>query len=29
VGLDVDGALLVQHTDGMRQRLVAGEVTFI
>ena len=29
VGLDEDGALLVQHTDGMRQRLVAGEVTFL
>ena len=29
VGLDADGALLVQNPDGMRQRLVAGEVTFI
>lgn len=29
VGLDEDGALLVQNTSGMRQRLVAGEVTFI
>ena len=29
VDLDEDGALLVQHTDGMRQRLVAGEVIFL
>ena len=29
VGLDADGALLVQNADGIRQRLVAGEVTFI
>jgi len=29
VGLDADGALLVQNTAGMQQRLVAGEVTFI
>ena len=29
VGLDADGALLVQHSNGMRQRLVAGEVTFL
>ena len=29
VGLDADGALVVQHSNGMRQRLVAGEVTFL
>lgn len=29
VGLDADGALLVQHTDGRQQRLVAGEITFL
>jgi len=29
VGLDEDGALLVQNADGIRQRLVAGEVTFL
>jgi len=29
VGLDTDGALLVRHLDGTRQRLVAGEVVFV
>ena len=29
VGLAADGALVVQHPDGMQQRLVAGEITFI
>jgi BirA family biotin operon repressor/biotin-[acetyl-CoA-carboxylase] ligase len=29
VGLAEDGALVVQHPDGMQRRLVAGEITFI
>src|SRR5262245_9591070 len=29
VGLDEAGALLVQNLDGIQQRLVAGEITFI
>ena len=29
VGLDDDGALLVQTADGLQQRLVAGEVVFL
>jgi len=29
VGLAEDGALLIQHTDGRQQRLIAGEVTFL
>lgn len=29
IGLDTDGALLIQDTDGVQQRLVAGEVLFI
>ena len=29
VDLDADGALLVQHDDGLQHRLVAGEVVFL
>jgi len=29
IGLDEDGALLVQSSDGVQQRLIAGEVSFI
>ena len=29
VGLDEDGALLIQHADGTQHRLVAGEVLFL